>query len=390
MTLPTPLYGPDFGSYAAEDVAWLLKDLSDIELEASIEDREEAIQSGGAHYAESLPVEYQPSEQYQELFKTSLSESGRKMADAVAIVTKLIIQQRGEGAVLVSLARAGTPIGVLIRLYAQEKLGLDLKHYAVSIVRGKGIDRKALEYLAEHHDPSKIVFVDGWTGKGAITKELQVALDLYATETGVRFPADIAVLADPAVSVKMYGTREDFLIPSACLNSTVSGLVSRTVLNDAFIDEDHDFHGAKFYHELAVNDYSNYFVDTIVAHFSEINDADVNPVYDTEEPTWDGWKAVERVSEAYGIHNVNLVKPGTGETTRVLLRRVPWRILVQKDAVSSLSHILLLAENRGVPVELVDELPYSCMGLIHPNYTKGATGFDGAGMTNESSEGTIS
>ena len=47
----------------------------------------------------------------------------------------------------------------------------------------------------------------------------------------------------------MFGTREDYLIPSACLNSTVSGLVSRTVFNTDHIGPD-DFHGAKFYAEL--------------------------------------------------------------------------------------------------------------------------------------------
>ncbi|PZS29565.1 MAG: phosphoribosyltransferase, partial [Pseudonocardiales bacterium] len=54
-TLPAPLYGPRFGSYPADEVAWLLSDLSRHALEAPTEEREEAIQSGGAHYAESLP-----------------------------------------------------------------------------------------------------------------------------------------------------------------------------------------------------------------------------------------------------------------------------------------------------------------------------------------------
>ena len=59
--LPEPLRGPAFSSYAADEVGWLLQDLSTSTLEAPTEEREEAIQSGGAHYAESLPVEYQPS-----------------------------------------------------------------------------------------------------------------------------------------------------------------------------------------------------------------------------------------------------------------------------------------------------------------------------------------
>ncbi len=72
MNLPTPLSGPRFGSYRPDEVSWLLTDLSGVELEAPAEEREEAIQSGGAHYAESLPVEYQPSEEYQRLFLDAL------------------------------------------------------------------------------------------------------------------------------------------------------------------------------------------------------------------------------------------------------------------------------------------------------------------------------
>jgi hypothetical protein len=80
---------------------------------------------------------------------------------------------------------------------------------------------------------------------------------------------------------------------------------------------------------------------------------------------------VERLAEEYGVGNVNLVKPGVGETTRVLLRRVPWRVLVRRDAVPALEHVLLLAEQRGVVVELVDELTYSCVGIVKPGFTRG-------------------
>ena len=63
--LPDPLHGPAFGSYRAEEVSWLLTDLSGADLEAPVEEREEAVQSGAAHYSESLPVEYQPGPDYQ-------------------------------------------------------------------------------------------------------------------------------------------------------------------------------------------------------------------------------------------------------------------------------------------------------------------------------------
>ncbi|MFI6171058.1 phosphoribosyltransferase [Nocardia sp. NPDC051052] len=371
-TLPEPLHGPAFGSYAAEEVSWLLKDLSEVDLEADVADRERRIQSGAAHYAESLPIEYQPDAAYRSLFDEVLADSAERLALAVATVAELVVAERGDDIVLVSLARAGTPIGILMRRWLRSGRGADLPslevpHYAVSIVRDRGIDAVALDYLARHHDPASIVFVDGWTGKGAITRELTEALDAYHAAGGARFNGELAVLADPGHCVRTYGTRDDFLIASACLNSTVSGLVSRTVLNDTLIATG-EFHGAKYYRELAGDDVSLRLLDTVSAAFDAVRDrvpAQVATVRDSDRtPTWTGWASVEQVRAEYGIASVNFVKPGVGETTRVLLRRMPSLVLVRDAEAPEHAHIRLLAAARGVPVEVVPDLAYSCMGLI--------------------------
>ncbi|MFI6222215.1 phosphoribosyltransferase [Nocardia salmonicida] len=368
--LPVALHGPEFGSYAPEDVSWLLKDLSDADLEADVTEREQRIQAGVAHYAESLPVEFQPDAEYRELFDRVLADSAQRLALAVATVAELVVAERGENIVLVSLARAGTPVGVLMRRWLVSGIGrepLTVPHYAVSIVRDRGIDAVALDYLARHHDPSSIVFVDGWTGKGAITHELTAALDAYHAAGGARFDDELVVLADPANCVRTYGTRDDFLIASACLNSTVSGLVSRTVLNTTLIGPG-EFHGAKFYRDLIDADVSNQLIDTVTAAFDAISDkvaVAVAAIRDSDRtPDWSGWASVEKVRAEYGISTVNYVKPGVGETTRVLLRRVPWRVLVREADAPEHAHIRLLAAARNVPVEVVPDLAYSCMGLI--------------------------
>lgn len=376
--LPAPLTGPDFGSYPAADVSWLLTDLSGVALEAPTEEREEAIQSGGAHYAESLPHEYQPSAEYRRLFADTLAESADRLAHAVGVVTELVLDRRGPAVVLASLARAGTPVGVLMRRWARFVHGLELPHYSVSIVRGRGIDELALAYLARHHDPADVMFVDGWTGKGAITRELAAAV------AGVNqawwpacggFSAELAVLADPGSCAPIYGTREDYLIPSACLNATVSGLVSRTVLNAELIGPG-QYHGAKFYAELADADVSLDFIDAITARFPAVAAAverDWPALRDSDRrPTWAGWQSVRQLSEQYGVGDENLVKPGVGETTRVLLRRVPWKVLIRTGDAEKLHHVLLLARQRGVPIESVDGLAFSCVGLIHPRFSRGA------------------
>lgn len=365
--MSAPLTGPQFGSYAPDEVSWLLKDLSHIALEADVAERERRIQSGEAHYAESLPVEYQPDAAYRELFDRVLRDSAARLALAVGIVTDIVLAERGHDIVLASLARAGTPVGILMRRWALAAHGVTLPHYALSIVRGKGIDTEALNYLAHHHDPASVVFVDGWTGKGAITRELTEALAAYRDATGVTFNDEMAVLADPGQCVRTYGTRDDFLIASACLNSTVSGLVSRTVLNDELILPG-DFHGAKFYHELAPDDVSNTLLDTVSGSFSavasRIPDAVAELMASDRTPTWAGWRSVDQIRAEYGVATVNFVKPGVGETTRVLLRRVPWRILVREPEAPEHEHIRLLAEARGVPVDVVPDLAYSCMGLV--------------------------
>jgi hypothetical protein len=364
ITEPVPL-----GSYPASDVTFLLKDLSDVSLERATAEREAAIQSG-VHYSEMLPVEYQPTEQYIELFHETLEQSSEKVALAVAVVSEMIVAQRGLHSVLVSLARAGTPIGVLIKRYIAERYGADLPHYSISIIRGKGIDENAILYILQKHGlDADLQFIDGWTGKGAIRQVLIDACDSLYEKYGIRLNDDLAVLADPGNCSGTFGTREDYLIPSACLNSTVSGLMSRTVLRDDLIGSE-EFHGAKFYKEWLDTDVSNVFIDAICPYFSSVAEEAKEIAEQMQksppEITWQGLNDIQSIQETFGIDNINLVKPGVGETTRVLLRRVPWKILVNTMDNPNLRHILLLAEDRGVPVEVYPGLTYSCCGIIKP------------------------
>ncbi|MNZ81954.1 Cysteine protease StiP precursor [compost metagenome] len=356
------------GSYAREDVIFLLKDLSDVSLEQRTEEREAAMQSGG-HYSESLPIEYQPTPEYIRLFHDTLQDSALTVARAVGMVSEMIIKKNGFHVVLASLARGGTPVGVLIKRYIKQAYGVTVPHYSLSIIRGKGIDENALIYIRQNHPDQPVQFVDGWTGKGAIRKVLIEACSQMEQKYGLSFNDELAVLADPGYCAGTFGTREDFLIPSACLNATVSGLISRTVLRSDLIGPS-DFHGAKFYRDWEESDLTNYFVDTISSHFEQIiSDFNQHPPYidvdsDAYKVTWQGMRDIASIQQEFGITDINLIKPGVGETTRVLLRRVPWRILVDRLDNPNLKHILMLAKDRGVPVEEYPNMAYSCCGII--------------------------
>ncbi len=165
--------------------------------------------------------------------------------------------------------------------------------------------------------------------------------------------------ADPANVTALCGTHEDILIPSSCLNCTVSGLVSRTFLREDIIGQK-DFHGAVYYGELKNEDLSYEFIEAIEKNFQE----SVMPEQGAKEGT--GLEEVKSLAEEYGIEDINLIKPGIGETTRVLLRRVPWKILVAEGTKTepSLAHILRLAEEKGVPVEEHALSHYRACGII--------------------------
>ena len=344
-----------FGSYKSEDVTILLKDITGKVKPQSTEEREKLIQ-GGRHYCEMLPIEYEPSEQYMKSFYTALDMYSGITAEAVGRLGQLIFKDKGENAVLVSLARAGTSIGVLLKHYMDRKYGINVAHYTISIIRGRGIDKNAMNYILEKHRPQDIQFIDGWTGKGAITRQLEEAMKDYPEVS-----PGLGVLSDPAFISEKCGTHDDFLIASSCLNSTVSGLLSRTFLRSDIIGEK-DFHGAVYYKELAHKDLTYKFIDTVEEHFS-FDDYDLNDnADDTAENTMEEVKAI---CQEYGIADINLVKPSIGEATRVLLRRMPWKMLVHSlDDNEHLGHLYQLAEEKGCELVEYPLKHYRACGLI--------------------------
>lgn len=340
-------------SYKQEDVIVLLKDVTSKMTPLSTEEREKRIQQG-IHYSEMLPLEYSPSKEYMALYYQALHYHSKTTAQAVMCLGDKIISKKGKDVVLVSLARAGTPIGILLKRYFEKQYHIVVPHYTISIIRGRGIDKNALQYILKRYSAQAIQFVDGWIGKGAIIKELQKEVLQYENVS-----EELAVLSDPAHMTMLYGTTEDFLIPSACLNAVVSGLFSRTIYNKSVIGKN-DFHGAVYYKELENQDISYHFIEEIEKYFDE--------KYIVEQKSDDmkiNCREAEEIAENFHIKDINFIKPGIGETTRVLLRRIPWKILVKdKKEKKYIGHILALAKEKGITVEEYPLKYYRACGLI--------------------------
>lgn len=388
-------------SYKKEDVTLLLKDITGLVTPLPAEEREKLIQQG-RHYSEMLPIEYVPTEKYMQIYHQTLKQFAGAVADSVAVLAEKVAVRRGMDVVLVSLARAGIPIGILLKHYLERYYGIDAPHYSISIIRGRGIDDNAMQYLLRRYAPNQLLFVDGWIGKGAILRELQQDIAAYH---GVL--PEIAVLSDPADMVEFCGTHEDILIPSSCLNCTVSGLISRTFLREDVIGKN-DFHGAVYYGEYQDSDLSYQFIEAIEREFpekkSEIrnhkkNNEEMQKSDEKEETQYlkkndeemresnaknkpiieeesgkniqkcaktTGLQEVEKIAAEFKVSDINLIKPGIGETTRVLLRRVPWRVLVDERYRSApeLEHLLQLAKEKNVPVRFYPMTHYKACGII--------------------------
>jgi hypothetical protein len=345
------------GTFLPEDVSILLKDITGTMRPIPTETRELMIQRG-VHYSEMLPLEYRPTSGYIEEYERALLDFSEKTAQAVVAVGEKIYSKKGKSVVLVSLARSGTPVGVLLRRYMRGRYAVNATHYTISIIRGRGIDGNAMKAILARHPAESLQFVDGWTGKGAIAGELAKSLS-DAAFAGV--DRSLAVLSDPAGVTSMCGTRDDFLVPSSCLNSTVCGLMSRTVLNENVIGPK-DFHGVVYYSDLASEDRTYQFIHAVENGFAR---SERRSAPDDGPPASEGLEEVRKIAEHFGVSDINLLKPGIGEATRVLLRRMPGVILMKKNAdPKAVSHILNLAKDKNVSVEEYPLKRYTVCGII--------------------------
>lgn len=344
-------------SYSLNDVTILLQDLKGKVPILDTKEREKLNQSG-VHYSEMLPVEYVPSDEYLKVYKNALKSQGKQTAQAVInLAHKILNAKTSNEIVLVSLARAGTPVGILLKRYLTKYCNCNVSHYTISIIRGKGIDIAAMNYILSKHNAESIVFVDGWVGKGAINRVLAEAVDkLNVADLSPK----LAVLSDPAYETNLYGTRDDFLIPSACLNSTVSGLISRTVKLKRMSDD--EYHGAIYYVENKEHDLSNAFLDEIESYFRDLkpDNTDTQPT-----TTSKGIDEVKKIASEFNINDINKIKPGIGETIRVLLRRVPDVILIKPNANPKFIELIIrLAKEKNVPIKEYPLTGYNTCGII--------------------------
>lgn len=389
-------------SYHINDVQFLLTDLTEIasknkangidDFAMSIEQKEKAIQSNLKHYSEIVNLENPPTKEYLDIFYKVLNNKNVMdlfTDDILTLAAKILSDIKSEyektkdnNVMLVSLVRAGTPIGILLkRILEQQEFiknnHINLKHYSVSIIRDKGIDENAINHIIQKNKSENIYFIDGWTGKGVITKELTHAILNFNQKYQTNLKDTLYVLTDIVLlqNVKA-GSYLDYLIPSSILNSTVSGLISRTILNHLILPN--DFHGSIYYENLNQYDVSNEFIKTVMIFIKLKNEnLDLLPYLKRYHEMYDNknnndtlelknkrQKFLEQLMRTYRYPNMNYIKPGVNEATRVMLRRYPEKLFIQNMYDSNVQHLVQLANEKNIEIEVVTDMPYRAVALI--------------------------
>ncbi|HBO6302960.1 cysteine protease StiP family protein [Pseudomonas nitroreducens] len=347
------------GSYAQEDVHFLLQPM---QMEVTdVQEKERLIQTNRKHYSEMISMENAPTEVHKSLYARAMVQNGKRMAvDVQALALALNAAYTGKSIALVSFVRAGLPLGVLLRR-ALVEMGRDAHHYGVSIIRDRGIDTVALEAIIRLHGAENVVFVDGWTGKGAISGELKRTLG-----ADKRFPDDprLVVLADPCGRAWLAASAEDWVIPSGILGATVSGLVSRSIW-----PAEGGLHGCVVYDHLHEHDVTREFIEQIESErrgLGEVQQASPWTDAQRERLQAEAADVVSSLAARFGITNMNRVKPGIAEATRAVLRRVPDHVLVRDRDDSDVQLLMHLTERAGVTVEEAGAAlgPYRAVTII--------------------------
>ena len=368
------------GNYLASDVTVLLDIVAkDAVADVPVSQKEALIQNGQRHYSDMLTLEDAPSAMHEQLYIQALEQGTARTATDIANLAYTLHRifqptvSDEHPLVLVSLVRAGLPIGVLLQRAladTQSNYALPSVHYGISIIRDRGLDPLALQMLLDAYPDSPIVFVDGWTGKGAIYQELTRSLETFSDSSHPNFTnifhqgaevIPLLTLADPAGVAWLSASEEDWLIPSGLLNSTVSGLISRSL----YTEPQSGLHRSVFYDNLVEADHSLAFIDCInVARHNLSIAPQCLPTF--KQPRYQTANLIDKLAADYGITNRNRIKPTIAEATRAILRRDPERILLATAEHPDTTLLRHLCKQRNIIVSVLGDkiLPYQAITLI--------------------------
>lgn len=222
-----------------------------------------------------------------------------------------------EKIIFVSILRAGVPITEWLCKMLPGSVGA-----ALSLFVGIGIDKVALSVLQKDFPDRSLVFVDGWTGRGGVSREIA------KLEQG-----PLAVLIDPWGWADFAGVRDDIFCPSACFTGLATLGFSRT-----FVADSNNFFSAYRFSDRFAK------TDLIRAWQSS------TPLFPASDFCCISETAPSE-SESKKFHAKTDLRIHSNEVCRALINADPKTLLFADDPGFAMQHfplLLKLAKQRGV------------------------------------------
>lgn len=344
------------GSVSENDCCYLLKDITGMLTPVPASEKKEILKKG-LPASSILAEDPSVTREENDLFLDLLDQNAPAIAAKVGILAESILSYKKSFPVLVSLVRGGVVYGSLCRRYYRKIYHVDVPHYAVSLIRGYGIDQNALKYIVQCHGDRPIQFIDGWTGSGFLCSELRKYVDLFNQQHGTQIDPELGVLADTSGVCLLSGTREDIMLPDCCLNATVCGLISSVCVTEDVVGPD-DYHGATVWKTLSASDFSNYYIDAISSFFSK-----QQPKQETERCSLADSLSSQLV-EAFCLSSRKKARLGIGESTRAFFRSEIQCLLVENKTDPKLQFLCKMAEEKSIPIREYPLEKYSCAAIL--------------------------
>lgn len=340
-------------SYNEDDVMLLLNDMTGKIEPVTQEERKVRVENGEA--VRSIIIkEYEVSDEYTKIVNDNMEPYLQKMANVVGVLAEILYKNKRNDLVLVDIARAGIPIGILLKRYIKQFYNVNIPHYGISLVNG--LDPKAMEYIINKHGTNGVQFVDGWCGKGRVAKEIKKCVEQFYPNVD----PGLAVLSDCLGVAKYAGTREDIYIPYSPLNCSITGLVSITVANEKF-ENPTGFHSAVYCKELENKDQSVDFIEKVASKFTKQEAKELNSniyIDDTE---------IDKIAKLAG-HDKKELNPGINEAARAVLRRTLEKMIVSDTSDPDVFVLVKLCESKNVPIVEMNIKGYKAVSVANDNY----------------------
>ena len=344
------------GSMTDGRCIFLLKDVKGLVPVLSAEEKRKRV-SIGLDAQDFLAQDPAVPPETLKLFREKARDNSVRIAECVGRLAEKIYRDSDAEPVLVSLVRGGIMTGALCKHYIEKYYGKKIPHYALSLIRGVGIDENALSDIIKRHGDKRIRFIDGWTGSGLISKELDSFVTEYNLKNNTEIDSRLAVLSDTSCVCQICGTREDIFLPECCLNGTICGLLSSVCLCGSTSDD--DYHGAIILDDLESEDQTGWYYELICGNMRKI---EINSVY--SEVEFYGRQLQERICEELELDCAKRVRLGLGESTRAIFRTRLKELLVKDLDNEDNAYILHLSTEKGISIRQYDTGKYNCIAIL--------------------------